>query len=476
MALGRLGHRPSCFACAPSLGIFFHSFAFAISSAGMAVFWHVDPGFLAGSIISRSFVEALYGSSFSSTFPNLKPSSFHGFTALLVSEEFFALAEPFKFSLVDFFPSKRPSLASIRKFFVNLKLNGDVSVTLLDQSHVLIKFDNDLDYSRVFCDRSYLVFNCFMRLMKWSPTEEIGAESPIVPIWISFPNLCHHFYSTRILHGLGLLFGRPLKVDNATAVGLRPSVARVLVEIDVTKKFVDKIWLGPEKLGYFQQVMLEDLPLYCAKCKRLGHSSDSCRPMGNAVAAVPAKVVGGTVESDIQLGGVLAHQALVVNADSCEGGKVEATMNMPEEGMANKVNPNTLPSSGLLEEELGEPIDGDQLGNGCDVGSAIEVVPSDCSDLPVAGGLDQCEINEDGVAAPEGIIAPGIMITSPLSEGDEPLSKSIADPVFTVPITLVPREALQYHHSRDSEVLHAERILVDTSPDDESFYEEDLDS
>ncbi|KAL0926804.1 hypothetical protein M5K25_003056 [Dendrobium thyrsiflorum] len=242
----------------------------------MAALRHVDLDFLAGSTMFRSFVEALSGSSSSSSFPDHKPSTFRGFPALMVSEEeFFALAESFRFSLVGFFPSKRPSLVSVRKFFVNLKLIGDFSVTLLDQSHVLIKFVNDLDYSRVFCHRSYLVFNCFMHLTKWSPTVEIGADSPIVPICIFFPNLRPHFYSSRILHCIGLLFGNPLKVDNATAVGLRPSVARVLVEIDVTKKFADKIWLGPENLRYFQQVVLEDLPIFCAKCKRLGHSSDS---------------------------------------------------------------------------------------------------------------------------------------------------------------------------------------------------------
>ncbi|KAL0920625.1 hypothetical protein M5K25_009773 [Dendrobium thyrsiflorum] len=367
--------------------------------------------------------------------------------------------------LLHYYDLMHPSLALIRKFFINLKLIGNFSVTLLDQSHVLIKFVNDLDYSRVFCHQSYLFFNCFMWLTKWSPTVEIGGESLIVSIWISFPNLYPHFYSTRIFHGLGL-FGNPLKVDNATTMGLRPSMARVLVKIDVTKKFADKIWLGPEKLRYFQQVVLEDLPLFCVKCKRLGHSSNSCCP------AVHVKVVGENVESDIQLGGVLANKDLVVIADSCEGRKVEATV--PEEGMTNLLNPIPLTSAGLLEEELGVPIDRDQLGKGCYVGSAIDLVPLVCSDFPVAGGLELCDVY--GTVAPEGINMPGIMIFSSLSEGDEPLSKSIYDPIFIVPITLVPKEALHFHHSSDSEVLHVERILADTTPDDESFYEEDLDS
>ncbi|KAL0911252.1 hypothetical protein M5K25_019379 [Dendrobium thyrsiflorum] len=36
----------------------------------------------------------------------------------------------------------------------------------------------------------------------------------------------------------GVMFGRPLKVDNATSAGSRPSLARVLVGLDITKKNV----------------------------------------------------------------------------------------------------------------------------------------------------------------------------------------------------------------------------------------------
>ncbi|KAH0469844.1 hypothetical protein IEQ34_001402 [Dendrobium chrysotoxum] len=85
---------------------------------------------------------------------------------------------------------------------------------MFDQSHALTKLGNDLDYSITFCHRSYLL---------------ILVLTPIIPIWISFSNLRPHLFSPRILHGLGLLFGRPLKVDNATTLGCRPYVAYVLV-------------------------------------------------------------------------------------------------------------------------------------------------------------------------------------------------------------------------------------------------------
>ncbi|KAL0917146.1 hypothetical protein M5K25_012193 [Dendrobium thyrsiflorum] len=144
-----------------------------------------DPRFLDGKSNSRSFIHALMGSSTSVAFADLKPFSYRGLPSLWISEEVvLALAAPFAFSLVRYFPNHRPSLDS--------------------------------------------------------PFVDIFEESPIVPVWFSFPNMCPHFFLPRILHGLGSLFGHPLRTDNATAIGSRPSIDRVLVELDITKRYPDK--------------------------------------------------------------------------------------------------------------------------------------------------------------------------------------------------------------------------------------------
>ncbi|KAL0906769.1 hypothetical protein M5K25_025289 [Dendrobium thyrsiflorum] len=140
------------------------------------VFWmdHLNRGF---------FVDALYGSASFVCFPELRQCSFRGMPSLWISEEeIMSLAVPFQFALVGFFPMCRPSLDGIRKFFFNLKLHAKFYVTVLDQSHVLIKLSNDLDYSRVFCHRSYLVNNYYMKLTKWSPFLDVYVESPVIPI------------------------------------------------------------------------------------------------------------------------------------------------------------------------------------------------------------------------------------------------------------------------------------------------------
>ncbi|KAH0434809.1 hypothetical protein IEQ34_026745 [Dendrobium chrysotoxum] len=58
-----------------------------------------------------------------------------------------------------------------------------------------------------------------------------GSHSPTYGLISSLP---------RILYALGSLFGHPLKVDNATSIDSRPSLAHVLVELNITKKCPNK--------------------------------------------------------------------------------------------------------------------------------------------------------------------------------------------------------------------------------------------
>ncbi|KAI0494656.1 hypothetical protein KFK09_024798 [Dendrobium nobile] len=235
-----------------------------------------DPGFLSGKSAPISFKDVVSGST-SSSFPELTFSSHRGLPALLIAEdEVRSLAKPFEFSLVGRFPGRRPSVDAIRKFCFNLKLIGNFSVTVLNNRNVLIKLENDFDYCRIFSHRSYFVQNCFMKVVKWTHHLDVEVDSPIVPIWISFPLLRPHFFSPRILFGLGSLFGRPLKSDLATASGSRPSMARILVELDVTKKHAEKVWVGSVESGYVQTVIFDEIPSFCTHCLSLGHSKEAC--------------------------------------------------------------------------------------------------------------------------------------------------------------------------------------------------------
>lgn len=46
------------------------------------------------------------------------------------------------------------------------------------------------------------------------------------------------------LYAIASTIGKPLKVDHATAAGTMPSMARILVEYDITGPLILKIWIG----------------------------------------------------------------------------------------------------------------------------------------------------------------------------------------------------------------------------------------
>ncbi|KAL9448768.1 hypothetical protein AB3S75_016132 [Citrus x aurantiifolia] len=116
-----------------------------------------------------------------------------------------------------------------------------------------------------------------MRVFKWSTDFRCSAESPIVPVWVSLPHLPVHFlFCKAALYSIAAAIGTPLRVDNATASGTRPSVARILVEYDISQPLLPRIWIGEGDSGFWQDVLFEKVPAYCSACRHLGHSSESC--------------------------------------------------------------------------------------------------------------------------------------------------------------------------------------------------------
>ncbi|KAI0531018.1 hypothetical protein KFK09_000567 [Dendrobium nobile] len=244
---------------------------------------------------SRSFKDVLAGASSSGDiFPNVKQDVFNGVPAVLLSdEEVLKLASLFQYTLVGKFGLRRPNLDAIRNFFLSLKLSGFYSVGLLDARHVAIQLSNDLDYSRVFARRSYFILNCQMRVLKWTPFFDIKEESPIVPIWISFPNLRLLFFNSKVLHALGSIFGRPLQTDQATASKTRPSVARVLVEVDISRIHPKEVWVGSKAYGYMQKAEFEKVPEFCNHCKIHGHAVSDCFKLNPELKKSAVHPIGG---------------------------------------------------------------------------------------------------------------------------------------------------------------------------------------
>ena len=54
----------------------------------------------------------------------------------------------------------------------------------------------------------------------------------------------------KYVNKISMVLGRPLQVDAAISDFRRPSVARVLVELDTYKPRVLRIWIGDDSKGF----------------------------------------------------------------------------------------------------------------------------------------------------------------------------------------------------------------------------------
>ncbi|KAM3305836.1 putative protein isoform X2 [Capsicum chacoense] len=84
------------------------------------------------------------------------------------------------------------------------------------------------------------------------------------------------YWSTKSLSKLASAVGRSLHTDSFTTSMERISYARILIELDVSQPFVEKIDLATP-YGEFQQTVEYDwIPKFYKHCMKFGHCSKDC--------------------------------------------------------------------------------------------------------------------------------------------------------------------------------------------------------
>ena len=314
--------------------------------------------------LKKSFASLLNSSSCTDNIlQGKRATNFRGEPAVLLDDdEIQKLCSPLKFALVGSFTHTKPSFKRIKEFFVARGLKGQVEFGLLNQRQILIRPSLEEDYIRIWERKIWNIDSSNMRVVKWSPYSHLMKESPIASVWIAFPYLPAYCFEKSMLFALTSAYGNPLKLDEATANLSRPSVARVLVEVDVSKKYKDRIWIGTEKVGFFQRAVFENMPKYCNYCYKMGHEMNECY-----VKAPSLKESQNVLPKDnISLKKIIheeektkkVHQKYVPKIGVVENDKGKAAQvdSTPKENGGNEVGPsNCLEFSGT--EKVLEHVD-----------------------------------------------------------------------------------------------------------------------
>ncbi|XP_042972861.1 uncharacterized protein LOC122304669 [Carya illinoinensis] len=189
--------------------------------------------------------------------------------------------EPFRFAVVLKFQRRRPSLDQIRVFIKSRWGLKEMPVVgqLRNTRNILVRLINEGDFVSIMARGCSDVNGVPYKIFHWTPGFNEEDEPPLVPVWLTLPGLPPNYFQTSMLKSFGDGFGRFLKCDNATLCVTRPEAARICVELDVSAPLKKHFWIGSPGLesSIFQEVIYENLPVYCNWCRKQGHSEGSCK-------------------------------------------------------------------------------------------------------------------------------------------------------------------------------------------------------
>ncbi|KAL0455106.1 UNVERIFIED_CONTAM: hypothetical protein Slati_0849800, partial [Sesamum latifolium] len=178
---------------------------------------------------------------------------------------------------------------------------GDFSVRAINVRHVFIRFTVEEDYTRLWLKPIWFINGFPMRVFKWTPTFNLREESPIVPVWVRLLELPIQFFNQEALFSIAQLLGTPLRTDVFTTTLVRPSVARVCVEVNLLKPLQTEIGLSFETEVVIQPLIYERLPKYCGVYKHLGHDETDCYEKNKSKAPVRPALAPALAREDLRV-------------------------------------------------------------------------------------------------------------------------------------------------------------------------------
>ncbi|RHN45790.1 putative transcription factor interactor and regulator CCHC(Zn) family [Medicago truncatula] len=98
-------------------------------------------------------------------------------------------------------------------------------------------------------------------------------------VWIRLLELPPEYWMEGTLREIACAVGTPLLIDNATTKRLFGHYARILVDMDFSRKLFHEILVEREGYAFTLEVAYEWLPDYCTHCQNVGHDVSACRQL-----------------------------------------------------------------------------------------------------------------------------------------------------------------------------------------------------
>ncbi|XP_071725901.1 uncharacterized protein [Rutidosis leptorrhynchoides] len=183
---------------------------------------------------------------------------------------------------------------------------------IMDNNQICyFKFDNEIGLNKVIDQSPCMVNGKPLVVRKWDPEVAVEKVEPSsVPVWVKMTNVPLEAWSSKGISALASRMGKPIVMDNTTTTMCHDGIgsatyARVLVEVEATKGFVDDIEVlykdKDQNIKATKKVNVEYTwkPKLCSHCVVFGHNHEECKLRPKTVQEVEHKAVENKVENKV---------------------------------------------------------------------------------------------------------------------------------------------------------------------------------
>lgn len=169
--------------------------------------------------------------------------------------------------------------ATVNRIWALQGKNNRIDVQFIGKTTVLFRIEDAGVRSRVLKRKFWHIGDFPLMVGEWNPeTASAPPDLSAMPLWVDLLNVPGYLYSERGLRFLARTSGKFIKLHPNTQHCIRMDVARLLVEVDLTKPLPNKIsFKGKDGEDVLVSVSYLWLPPRCVSCSKWGHVGKDCK-------------------------------------------------------------------------------------------------------------------------------------------------------------------------------------------------------
>ena len=158
------------------------------------------------------------------------------------------------------------------------KIRGAWRMLSLGRGFYEFFFSNETDMRTVWAAGTMNLKPGLLRLFEWSKDFNMHTQhNTHAQVWIRLLELPREYWMEWTLREIASAVGTPLLIENATTKRLFGHYARILVDMDLSRKLFHEIVVEREGFAFTLEVAYERLSDFCTHCQAIGHNVTACR-------------------------------------------------------------------------------------------------------------------------------------------------------------------------------------------------------